>query len=100
MFVKPVNRIHITGQIDKKVEYLLNQAKESIQQEAKSCKTHVKIAQKGNRILVNSGAITSHFDYTKLEREREFFDRVAYNLYANKTAKKEGLREALIRWII
>ena len=91
MNVNSLNRVSTVGKVDGYVETMLNRANAEIDTVAKQFGSQVKVAQKGSRVFVNSGTITSSFDYKKMEKAREFKDNILNNLIANQKAKEESL---------
>ena len=69
MNVNSLSRVQTIGKIDGYVEEMLNRTHADIDTIAKQFNKRVKIAQKDSRVLVNSGNITSSFDYKKMEKE-------------------------------
>lgn len=90
-----VNRIKTVGHIDGYVEMMLNSANKHINTIANQFGRDVKIAQRGSRVLVNSGNITSTFDYKKMESGAEFSKNIVDNLIKNQQAQEKGLGKVL-----
>ncbi len=91
MNVNSLNRVSTVGKVDGYVEAMLNSANAEINNVAKQFGRNVKIAQKGSRVFVNSGLITSSFDYKKMKKASEFKNNILNNLVANQKAKEESL---------
>ena len=50
-------------------------------------------ALKNKRVFINSGVITSSFDYTKMEKGRDFQKNIINNLVANQKAPEKNLSQ-------
>lgn len=87
------NRIQTIGKVDGYVEQMLNMGHESINNVANLFGRDVKIAQKNKRVFINSGPITSSFDYTKMEKGRDFQRNIIDNLVANQKASEKNLSQ-------
>ena len=92
MNVNYLNRVRTVGKIDGYVEAMLNRANAEINTIAKQFGRNVKIAQKDSRVLVNSGSITSSFDYKDMKRADEFKKNIVNNIIANQKAEENGLK--------
>lgn len=88
MNVNSLSRVNTVGKVNGYVEAMLNSTNAEINIVAKQFGRNVKIAQKGDRVLVNSGTITSSFDYKKMQKAREFKDNILNNLIANQKAEE------------
>jgi len=64
---------------------------------AKSHNTVLTLAQKGEDILlINSGALTSTLDVSKMEKAKQFVDKIIGNIRANSVIRSgEGMEKAL-----
>jgi len=92
MNIDSINRIRITGNVDGYVETMLNKANADVNRLACFAKSNVIVAQKGDRIFVNSGTITSSFDYKKMKNADEFKRNIINNIVANKQVSQKGLK--------
>ena len=91
MNVNSLNRVQTVGKIDGYVEAMLNRAHGEISTLAGQFGRNVKVAQKDSRVFVNSGNITSSFDYKKMEKADEFKENIIKNLVANQKAEEKSL---------
>ena len=91
MNVNSLSRVNTVGKVNGYVEAMLNSANAEINNVAKQFGRNVKIAQKGDRVLVNSGTITSSFDYKKMEKADEFKENIIKNLVANQKVQEKSL---------
>ena len=91
MNVNSLNRVQTVGKIDGYVEAMLNRAHGEISTLAGQFGRNVKVAQKDSRVFVNSGNITSSFDYKKMEKADEFKENIIKNLAANQKAEEKSL---------
>ena len=91
MNVNSLNRVQIVGNIDGYVEAMLNRAHGEISTLAGQFGRNVKVAQKDSRVFVNSGNITSSFDYKKMEKADEFKENIIKNLVANQKVQEKSL---------
>ena len=91
MNVNSLNRVQIVGKIDGYVEAMLNRAHGEISTLAGQFGRNVKVAQKDSRVFVNSGNITSSFDYKKMEKADEFKENIIKNLVANQKVQEKSL---------
>ena len=88
MNVNSLSRVNTVGKVNGYVEAMLDSANAEIDTVAKQFGRNVKIAQKGNRVFVNSGIITSSFDYKKMEKASDFKKNILNNLVANQKAEE------------
>lgn len=95
MNVNSLNRVSTVGKVDGYVEAMLNKANAEIDTVAKQYGSQVRVAQKGSRVFVNSGMITSSFDYKKMQKASEFKNNILNNLVANQKAKEDSLIKGL-----
>ena len=93
MNVNSLNRVSTVGKVDGYVDAMLNRANAEINTIAEQFGKNVKIAQKDSRVLVNSGNITSSFDYKEMKRADEFKDNILKNILANQKAEEKGLNK-------
>lgn len=91
MNVNSLNRVQTVGKIDGYVEAMLNRAHGEISTLAGQFGRNVKVAQKDSRVFVNSGNITSSFDYKKMEKADEFKENIIKNLVANQKVQEKSL---------
>lgn len=93
MNVNSLNRVKTIGKIDGYVEAMLNNAHGNIATFANQFNRDVKIAQKDSRVFVNSGTITSSFDYKKMQRATDFQTNIINNIVANQHASEKSLKD-------
>lgn len=93
MNVNSLNRVSTVGKVNGYVEAMLNRANGEISTYAEQFGRNVKVAQKGDRVFVNSGNITSSFDYKEMKRADEFKDNILKNILANQKAEEKGLNK-------
>ena len=91
MNVNSLNRVQTVGKIDGYVEAMLNRVHGEISTLAGQFGRNVKVAQKDSRVFVNSGNITSSFDYKKMEKADEFKENIIKNLVANQKVQEKSL---------
>ena len=91
MNVNSLNRVSTVGKVNGYVEAMLNRANGEISTYAEQFGRNVKVAQKGDRVFVNSGNITTSFDYKKMKKADEFKNNIFQNILANQKAAEEGL---------
>ena len=93
MNVNSLSRVNTVGKVNGYVEAMLDSANAEIDTVAKQFGRNVKIAQKGDRVFVNSGIITSSFDYKKMEKASDFKKNILNNLVANQKAEEHSLNK-------
>lgn len=91
--------IKVIGELDGYAEQMLDAVYGAVLHQADVySRDSVKFAQKGDKLLINSGTITSVMDMKK-ERFRDFFKKVLSNIQANETAEQKGLKEGFSRLV-
>ena len=80
----PNQRLKVVGKVDSYVDQMLREGFGEIESlaEAYRVKT-VKIAQKGENLLVNSGVKTTIFNMNKMKHGVEFYDKIVGNIREN-----------------
>ncbi len=82
--VLPESKVKIVGKVDGYVEQMLRESSFDFDILAEAYKVKdVKIAQKDNLLLVNSGVKTTFFDLKKMKHGSEFDDNIVNNIREN-----------------
>ena len=79
----PESRIKISGKVDGYIEQMLNKGNAKLESIAKTCKTRVNIAQKGDTVFVNAGPKTSLFNLSEMKHGNEFYENIISNIKEN-----------------
>ena len=90
--------IKVIGELDEYAEQMLDSVYGDVLHQADAySRPVVKFAQKGDKLLINSGIITSVMDMKK-EPFYDFFKKVFSNIQANEVATR-GLKEGFSRLV-
>lgn len=91
----PTSRIKVVGKVNTYVDEMLNQAARDINNVANLHNRDVFIAQRGDSLMVNSGAVTSMFNMNEMESGRDFVMNIINNIRANSDVNKNGIKKTL-----
>ena len=93
-----VSNIRYAGPVDDYVRETMDRNWGRIDEFAKQHDVKLNIAQRKDELLVNSGAVTTRFDMTKLKSGDEFIKNVLDNVRLNydlKNAASKNLKKVL-----
>ena len=77
-------RVKIVGKVDGYVEQMIRESLCDFESLAEAYKINsIKLAQKNNLFLVNSGIKTKFFDLTKMKQGSDFDDNIVNNIREN-----------------
>lgn len=89
--IKPHAEIEFINKLDGYAEYMLDSYNDKILHQADAHgRKFVKFAQRGNKLYINSGAITSSFDMEKYVG-KDFLKPIISNIRANSEVERKGL---------
>lgn len=84
----PPERVKVVGKVNGYIEQMLNDGSAKLENIANIHKTDVRIAQKGDLVLVNSGPKTTYFDYKAMSKSDDFYQNIINNIRENSNIKK------------
>ena len=80
----PNQRLKVVGKVDSYVDQMLREGFGEIESLAEVYRVNaVKIAQKGDSLLINSGVKTTIFNMNKMKHGDEFYDKIVGNIREN-----------------
>lgn len=91
----PTSRIKIVGEVDGYVDEIISRNAREIHNIADAHGKDVLIAQRGDSLMVNSGAVTSMFNMKEMDNDRDFFKNIIDNIRANSEVGKKGLNQTI-----
>ena len=89
--------IKVIGELDGYAEQMINATSNAILHQADVySRDSVKFAQKGDKLLINSGTITS---VVNMKKDNNIFRKIISNLQANETAERRSLQAGFSRLV-
>lgn len=76
-------RVKVVGKVNGYIEQMLNEGNALIENSAKLNQATVRIAQKGDQVLINAGPKTSFFDYKAMSNSKDFYENILKNIREN-----------------
>ena len=83
----PEARVKVVGKVNGYVEQMLNEGNAKLENVANFYNTNVRIAQKGDTVLINAGPKTSFFDYKAMAKSEDFYKNIVDNIRENSFLK-------------
>ena len=80
---EPLSRIKIIGDVNGYIEQRIADGSNLIGNTAKLYNKEVKLAQKGDLLLINSGTKTTAFNWKQIENPKELYDSIINNIREN-----------------
>lgn len=93
------SRINVKNEVDDYVQSMLDTYNEKIEKQAQEYRRNVKVAQKGDTLLVNSGIVTSNLNLKKMSKANEFYRCIVENIRTNSEIAEKGLKKSFVKLV-